>query len=430
MGQQELQILISVGVGAGLFGGLVLLLMMAVKSFLYISRPNEALIFSGGQNTLLDGSLRGYRVVLAGHRAWRKPFVEEVARLDMRTIPIELNVHQAYSSDGIPLSVKAIANVKIASEEKIIGNAIERFLGRGRSEIERVARETLEGTLRGVLATLTPEQVNEDRLRFAESLSTEVADDFLKLGLHLDTLKIQHVSDDKKYLESLGRKQIAEVIKRAEMAESDAENESKKRAEERQSDGAVARQNAERVIVQRRNFKREREAQLKQEVEASKHRAKSAGEQARFEAEEELQTIRKQLEQLRLRADIEIPAEAERRARELVAKGEASPIVENGKALAKALELLAQAWAEAGPHARDIYLIQQVEKLMATVVGKLSELEVGEVHVIDPGDGSALPNYVAGFPATVTRIFEALRRSTGIDVPGILDPNARKGGVR
>ena len=49
-------------------------------------------------------------------------------------------------------------------------NADERFLGRDRAELRSVAKETLEGTLRGVLATLTPEEVNEDRLKFAESL--------------------------------------------------------------------------------------------------------------------------------------------------------------------------------------------------------------------------------------------------------------------
>ena len=41
---------------------------------------------------------------------------------------------------------------------------------------------------------------------------------------------------------------------------------------------------------------------------------------------------------------------------------------------------------------------------MATVVERLGALKVREVNIIDPGDGSALPNYVAGFPSTVTSI--------------------------
>lgn len=413
--------LIWVVIGAGIAGFGLLMLIMFIKSFLHICHPHEVLIFSGAQTRGLDGTSRGYRVVYGG-RAWRKPLVEQVARLDMRTIPIELMVTQAYSSDGIPLSVRAIANIKISSDPRLIGNAIERFLGRDASEVERVGRETLEGTLRGVLATLTPEQVNEDRLTFAQSLSAEVEDDFQKMGLHLDTLKIQHVSDDVEYLDSIGRQKIAEVIKRAEIAESDAKNEANKVAAERRSEGDIARQDAERAIVQRRNERKRREAEFKARIESAQRTAQAAGQQARYEAEMELQTIRRELEKLRLQADVEIPAETEKRARELLARGEAAPIEEDGKALAQALELLAKAWANAGPHARDVYLIQQVEQLMKTIVSRLGALKVGEVHIIDPGDGSALPNYVAGFPSTVTSVLEALRDSTGVDVAAILNP--------
>lgn len=90
-------------------------------------------------------------------------------RLNVMEIPIA--IRNAYSKGGVPMNVDAIANVKISSEPARVGNAIERFLGRGNDEIGRVARETLEGHLRGVLATLTPEEVNEDRLKFADSPS-------------------------------------------------------------------------------------------------------------------------------------------------------------------------------------------------------------------------------------------------------------------
>jgi len=181
-------------VGGAIAAGIIFTLMM-VSRFLYVCRPHEVLIFSGGKNVTADGQTRGFRVVHGG-RSWRTPVLETVDHLDVRTIPIELVTHQAYSSDGIPLSVRAIANIKVTTDTRYIGNAIERFLGRDPAEIRRVGRETLEGTLRGVLATLTPEQVNEDRLRFAQSLTEEVEDDFNKLGLHLDVLKIQHVSDE------------------------------------------------------------------------------------------------------------------------------------------------------------------------------------------------------------------------------------------
>ena len=86
---------------------------------------------------------------------------------------IDVEVKNAYSRGGIPLNVVGVANVKVAGEEPLLNNAIERFLDRTRPEIMRIAKETLEGNLRGVLAQLTPEQVNEDKTRFAQTLIEE-----------------------------------------------------------------------------------------------------------------------------------------------------------------------------------------------------------------------------------------------------------------
>ena len=100
--------------------------------------------------------------------------------------------------------------------------------------------------------------------------------------------------------------------------------------------------------------------------------------------------------------------------------GDASPIVENGKALSMVLEMQAKAWADAEPHGREVFLINQLERVTHLIVEKLATLRVKEVQIVDPGDGSALPNYVAGFPNTVTAVLHALRQTTGIDVPSIL----------
>ena len=192
--------------------------MMVIKRLLYICPPNEVLIFSGGQRASASGRKVGYRIIKGG-RAIRIPLFERVDRMDLTNMPIEVQVKGAYSRGGIPLNVHGIANVKVAGEQPVLDNAIERFLGVPRDRIMSVAKETLEGNLRGVLATLTPEEVNEDKIKFAQSLLDEAEDDLRRLGLELDTLKIQDVSDEVDYLDSIGRKQSAEVQKRALIAE-------------------------------------------------------------------------------------------------------------------------------------------------------------------------------------------------------------------
>jgi len=135
---------------------------------------------------------------------------------------IDLRVVNAYSKGGVPLIVTGVANIKIAGEEPIIYNAIERLLGKKRKEIEQLAKETLEGNLRGVLANLTPEQANSDQIAFAKSLLEEAEQDLEKLGLVLDSLQIQNISDEVRYLDSIGRKQKAELQRDARIAEAKA----------------------------------------------------------------------------------------------------------------------------------------------------------------------------------------------------------------
>src|SRR5712692_9700479 len=328
------------------------LLVAVVKGFLYICRPNEILIFSGRKHTLPDGSSTGYKVV---RRGWgvRIPVLETVNRMDMRLFMVEVGVTNAYSKTGIPLDVKAIANVKIANNPAHVRNAVERFLGTNAAQIAVVARQTLEGVLREVLAQLTPEEVNEDRLKFAEILKAHAQDDFDKLGLELDVLKVQHVSDEQQYLQNLGRARIALMIRDAQNAENEA---NQKIAEEQ----AAARQRAEL-------------AKMEAQAKSIENEAAIAAETARSTAEQELQRLRGEVEKLRLECDVVLPAEAARLAQEARAKGEAAPLVENGKAAALALQSVAAEWKAAGKSGREVYLLQQLRSFVEAAVARVAQ---------------------------------------------------------
>jgi flotillin len=199
---------------------LLFVIIRVVNSCLLICHPNEVIILSGRRRKLSNGLEVGYRI-LRGGRALRIPVIEKAARMSLETMPVALTVRNAYSKGNIPLNVEAIANVKIDSTEPAFGNAVERFLDKALKEVHLIAKDTLEGNLRGVLATLTPEEVNEDRLKFAQSLIAEADNDLKQLGLQLDTLKIQNVSDEAGYLDALGRQKTAEVLSTARKAEAE-----------------------------------------------------------------------------------------------------------------------------------------------------------------------------------------------------------------
>jgi flotillin len=396
----------------------VLVLLGFIKQFLVICRPQEMVIFAGRKHRRDDGSEVGFRVVFGG-RAWRVPIIETVDRMDMRSFPIDVQVQAAYTRVGIALKVRAIAVVKISANPQVVMNAVERFLGRGQADIQQVAKETLEGNLRGVLATLTPEEVNTDRLKFAESLSQEVEQDLAKLGLHLDVLKIQHVTDDANYLDSIGRGQIAQVIKEAEIAESNARNEAAKEAAAAEMRAKVAEADAERAIAQQRNELRKVQAELEADAKAIEERAEAGALAAQATAMQALEAVRRELEAVRLQSDVVIPAEISQEAAALTAAGAAAKIAENGRATAESLSLVSDAWMKAGPSAMDMFLINKIEGITRTVVEGVQRMEVGSIHLVD-GDGQALPRLAAAYPAAVAAVFRSLHETTGVDIASLL----------
>ena len=406
---------------AGLLAVSLLVILTIARQMLFIGKPNEILVISGKSSTLKDGSKVGYSKVMNGGRVLRIPILHQIESMPLTTIPIDIQVKNAYSKGGIPLDVHAVANIKISSEAKHVGNAIERFLGRDPREIQRVGKESLEGHLRGVLANLTPEEVNEDRLKFAQMLMDEADEDFDKLGLALDTLKIQNVSDDVNYLESLGRQRIAEVIRDAEIAESNAISEAKQTEAVAKRAAEVATQKSQTEIVDKENALRELRADLEAKVRSVEEEAKAAAAEARAHAEAELQEIRGRLEALRLEADTILPADFARQASEYRAQGAAASIEERGKAMAKVLSMMTEAWVRAGTDAKDIFLIHQIEEVMTTVIQRMKNVTIDEVTLIDGGDGQALPKHMASYPAAVRQVLQELHSTTGVDVTGILN---------
>jgi flotillin len=389
--------------------------MVIYRYLLRICRPNEILIFSGRKHRTVDGKTVGYRVVFGG-RGVRIPVVETVDQMDVSLISVPIAVAGAYSEGGIPLNVHAIANIKISTDRRYVGNAIERFLGRSPTEIARVAKETLEGHVRGVLATLTPEELNEDRLKFARQLEESAGSDLQKLGLELDVLKIQHVADDRNYLESIGRQRIAEILRTAEVAESDATRAAEQAEAAARARGEVAMTNAQAAVQRKQNELRQIKAEVDSEARAEEVRAEAAGQQARAEAELELQKTRGELEQLRLEADVTIPAAIDREVRELFAAGQAATIAADGEAMAAALAEVAHAWKDSGGRAMDMFVLQHLDGIMAEVAAAAGRLKVKQVNLVDGGDGRTLPAYAAAYPATVNALLDQVHATLGVDI--------------
>jgi len=390
-----------------------------INSFLCICKPNEVVILTGRKRKTKEGHELGYHV-LSGGRAISIPLLETVKRMDVTTMPIRVEVRNAYAKGGTPINIQAIANVKISSDPDVVGNAIERFLDRDRSEIVRVAKETLEGNLRGVVATLTPEQVNEDRLRFAESITSDVRRDLIKLGLEIDTLKVQNVSDDVDYLNSLSRERIALIIRDAEIAESNALSEAEQIEARCEEQAKIAKTQDEIIVLEKNNELRKIKAKLEQQAKSEEEITIAAAKEKRAKIEQKLQEVRIELERLRLQADKVLPAEADQEAQTLFARGKAAISAENAKATALVNDLLSQVWIETGKEASEVFLIQQIEAVLKESVKVPKHLQLDKIHVVDSGDGKSLSSLIKVYPEIVGQFLESVKQTLGVDVVGTL----------
>ena len=387
----------------------------AARGLIHICGPNEALVFSGGRHRI-GGQKRGYRVIRGG-RGFLIPLFEKVDRIDLTNMIIEVSVTNAYSKGGIPLTVQGVANLKVASHEPALGNAIERFLTMERKHIVKIAKETLEGNLRGVLSQLTPEEVNEDKIAFAEKLLEEAEHDLGKLGLALDTLKIQNVADDVGYLDSIGRKQSAEVIKRARIAEAEARAVSTTREAEQDQAARLAAIEAEKRVVTAETERRVKDAQTRRMAMIAEEQGQVKALIARARADLKVQEARVEQVRRRLEADVIAPAAAGMQSQQAEAKGNSARIVEDGKATVAVLNEMIATWKAGGDNARDIFLMQKLQNLMSSLVGTIDQVKVDKVTVLPAGQSD-------GTSAKAVRVVEELKGALGVDLPRLLESAA------
>ncbi|TNE49608.1 MAG: flotillin family protein [Deltaproteobacteria bacterium] len=408
-----------------LIGGIVafagLCIAVAINKFLEVCEPNEALVFAG-RGRKVGGRMVGYQLVKGGRRL-RIPLFERVYRMDLTNIPIPLSIRNAYSKGGIPLNIDAVANVKIASNEPIIDNAIERLLGKSRSEVMSIAKETLEGNLRGVLATLTPEQVNEDKTAFQKNLVEEAEQDLERLGLKLDTLNIQNISDEKGYLDSIGRKQAAEIRKQALIAEATSQSESAIKSAENEREISMAQIQAQTETAKAEADRRIIDATTRRTAVVAEQEADIAALIAKATAEVEVQKARIEQTRRRLAADVVAPAQAQMQSNIAEAAGQAAKIVEDGQATANALRAVTATWKQAGDNARDIFLMQKMDVLMKHTLQTIQSLQVNQLTLLPAtGNHGSVPggSSPSARTASLVSTSEQLKAALGIDVPKFL----------
>lgn len=355
-----------VGIGVVIFAVIVFALAFVYASRLKKVGPNEVLIVSG----------RGQAPdIVTGGRRFVWPVFERVDRLSLELMTIDIRTPDVPSSQGVPVTVDGVAQVKIGSDTNSMRTAAIQFLSKNQSEIKHVAHETLAGHLRAILGTLTVEQLYRDREAFAQKVQEVSGEDMANMGLQIVSFVIKDISDAEGYLEALGRPRIAEVKRDAAIGEAEAERDATIESANARQRGESAKFDAETRIAESRKSYEVQKAAYEQETNRKKAEAELAHtlqtnitnqEVKEQEVQVEVVAKHKQIEvqeqevsrrEKELDATVRKPAEAERykvqtlaEARQFQlqteASGEAEAIRKKGQAEADAAKAKGLAEAE------------------------------------------------------------------------------------
>ena len=424
--------------------------------------PNEALIVYG---------FRGPRVI-KGHGTVIFPMVENCRELSLELMSFDVAPQQdLYTKQGVAVTVEAVAQIKVRSDQASILTAAEQFLTKTPPQREGLIRLVMEGHLRGIIGQLTVEQIVKEPEMVGERMRATCAEDMSKMGLEVISFTIKEVRDKNEYIANMGKPDVARIRRDAEMATADAERDTaiKRATALRESAVAKALADQERVIAETASQAKQAEAQRDLDIKKAQFAEQSRRQQAQADKAYEIQTNimqqqvtaeqvkvqqvekegqikvqeaeitrhekeliatilkeaeinRQRIETLAIAEKNRLAAEAEGRASAIRTQGEAeaSIIFQKGEAEAKAMNVKAEAYQEWNQAA----VVDKLLTNMADVVRAMAEplAKVDKITIVSTGgDGAAGANKITGdmtkIAAQVPALFEAL---SGMDIKQLM----------
>ncbi len=267
--------------GIGLFT--IFLLYVFVRTRYKKAGPDEALIVFGRRKLLgdkvvdEDGNTQGFRIVRGGGTfIW--PGWEAHDRLSMKMMTLEINMPHVYTEQGIPINVRAVAQVKIEAKTASIRNAAESFLGMPVEDVRSTIQETVAGHLRGIIGTLTIETLYRDQKSFQEKVRSEAQEDLIAMGFEFKSFVFQEIQDDQGYLDALGQPKIQEALKQARIATANADRDAKIEEENARRAKEQQRFSVDTEVADAEKELSLKQASIKEEVDVAHAQATKAGE--------------------------------------------------------------------------------------------------------------------------------------------------------
>lgn len=424
-----------IGVGAAALVIVVIILLRIYGGLLRKVGPNQALIVYGTGGT---------RVITGGSH-FVIPLYQRAQDFSLELMSFDVAPRQAlYTTQGVAVNVEAVTQIKVRSDTESIKTAAEQFLSKTQEERENLIRLVMEGHLRGIVGQLTVEDLVKDPESVGGKMLRTVTPDMEKMGLEVISFTIKDVRDENDYITNMGRPQIAEIRKQADIAAALAQRDTQIQQANAAREAAVARAGAdqERVkaealsLAQQAEFQRNlalKKAEFDAEVKRQQATAdKSYDIQANISQQQvvteairvteveknaqiKVQQAEIQRRELELQSTIQKPAEAERRRVEIVAEAERQRLILEAQGQADAFKARGFGDAEA-TRARGLAEAEivrarglaEAEVIRAKGEAEADAMKVKAAAYHEYNQAAVLDKLLTGLPEVVRAIAEPL----------------------
>jgi flotillin len=387
----EVSHVVEIWIVVGLAVMVILFLISGMARIYRKAGPHEALIVYG---------LGGTRIV-KGHGTMVLPMVQICRGLSLELMSFDVAPQQdLYTKQGVAVTVEAVAQIKVKSDDESIRTAAEQFLTKTDQEREGLIRLVMEGHLRGIIGQLTVEEIVKQPEMVSDRMRSTCADDMNKMGLEVISFTIKEVRDKNEYITNMGRPDVARIKRDADVAAAEADRDTaiKRALATRESAVAKAQADQERVLAETLSLAKQAEAQRDLEVKRAQFLEVTKRQQAQADKAYDIQTnimqqqviaeqvkvqqvIAEQVKVQQVEKEQQVKvqeAEINRREKELIAT-----VLKQAEIERRRIETLAEAekqrlMAEAEGHASSI---RQQGEAEAEIIFKKGEAEAKAMNV-------------------------------------------------
>jgi flotillin len=434
-----------------LLSGVAVLFFVVVMALLtrYKRCPSDKVLVVYGK----VGSGRSARC-LHGGAAFILPVIQDYQYLDLHPMSIDIQLNNALSKQNIRVSVPSTFTIGVTTDAERMGNAAERLLGLSNLQIIQLAQEIIFGQMRLVVATMRIEEINADRDKLIEAITTNVSTELEKVGLRLINVNIQDVTDESGYIEALGKEasakaiadakiKVAQAERDAEIGKAVADKEMTINVSNAQAESTQGRNEAQKQIAQSNADLRIKQAEAARQAQAAENIAKADVERQTFEAETTAQQARAEMTRKEQYAERVVPAEIAKEAAIVNAQADAQRVTiaaeaegskiftikqAEGLGIKAMLEGRAQGFRElvnaAGGSASEavvVLLADQLPNLVDSQMKAISNLKIDKVVVWGGGESGKsgisglLKDLMTGLPPVTD-----LAKAVGVELPPVL----------